>query len=88
MNEDGATLNEVESAKTLFTQSLTSMLTKENNAIIQSKYVNIGASFGDYIKKSGFLTLGLAILAISIYIMYAFSGSIAGMASWPFAVVT
>ncbi|MFZ2255799.1 MAG: protein translocase subunit SecF [Patescibacteria group bacterium] len=59
-----------------------------NNTIVQSKYVNIGASFGDYIKKSGFLTLGLAIIAISLYIMYAFRGSIAGMASWPFAVVT
>ena len=48
----------------------------------------MGASFGDYIKSSGYLTLVLAILAISLYIQYAFRGSIAGMASWPFAVVT
>ena len=66
----------------------TSLTSNENESVAQSKYVNIGASFGSYIKKSGFLTLGLAIIAISIYIMYAFSGSIAGMASWPFAVVT
>jgi preprotein translocase subunit SecF len=34
------------------------------------------------------MTLALAILAISLYIQYAFRGSIDGMASWPFAVVT
>lgn len=56
--------------------------------ITQSRYVNIGASFGSYIKQSGYLTLAIAIIAISIYIMYAFAGSIPGMASWPFAFVT
>lgn len=56
--------------------------------IVESKYINIGASFGNYIKQSGFLTLTLAIIMISLYIMYAFRGSIAGMSSWPFAVVT
>lgn len=50
--------------------------------------MNIGASFGAYIKTSGYITLTLAIIAISLYIQYAFRGSIAGMASWPFAVVT
>lgn len=88
VNENGATLEEVEAAKTLFTQNTTDQLTAYNNGITQSKYINIWASFGDYIKKSGFLTLGIAIIAISIYIMYAFSGSIAGMSSWPFALVT
>lgn len=55
---------------------------------METQYRNVGASFGDYIKKSGYLTLILAILAISLYIQYAFRGSIPGMASWPFAVVT
>ena len=54
----------------------------------QVRYVNVGASFGAYIKKSGYITLALAILAISLYIQYAFRGSIAGMASYPFAIVT
>lgn len=89
VNEEGSSLETVEKTKTLFVESMGSELAKSsNNTIVQSKYVNIGASFGDYIKKSGFLTLGLAIIAISLYIMYAFRGSIAGMASWPFAVVT
>lgn len=56
--------------------------------VTEAQYRNVGASFGDYIKKSGYLTLVLAIIAISLYIQYAFRGSIAGMASWPFAVVT
>ncbi len=62
--------------------------TQSNATIEQSRYVNIGASFGAYIKQSGYLTLTIAIIAISAYIMYAFAGSIPGMASWPFAVVT
>lgn len=89
VNEEGATLDAVEKAKTDFVSAINTALTEGiSNNISQSKYVNIGASFWTYIKQSGFLTLGLAIIAISIYIMYAFSGSIAGMASWPFAVVT
>lgn len=89
INEDGVSITEVEKAKTDFVQNLTTSLAQNsNNTITQSRYVNIGASFGEYIKKSGFLTLALAIIAISIYIMYAFSGTIAGMAAWPFAAVT
>lgn len=49
---------------------------------------SLDASVGQYIKNSGYLTLTLAVIAISLYIMYAFSGSIPGHSSWPFAVVT
>jgi preprotein translocase SecF subunit len=63
-------------------------LSKINTNITQTRYINIGASFGKYIQNSGYMTLALAILAISFYIQYAFRGSIDGMASWPFAVVT
>jgi preprotein translocase subunit SecF len=79
----------IESAKTKFVTALTASLTSlPDSQITQSKYVNIGASFGAYIKKSGYITLFIAILGISLYIQYAFRGSIDGMASWPFAVVT
>ncbi len=79
----------VEAVKSKFVANMNQSLSEASNgAISQSKYINIGASFGQYIKNSGFLTLTIAIIAISLYIMYAFSGSIAGMASWPFAVVT
>ncbi len=79
----------IEWAKTVFVDNILTELKKiQNTSIIQSRYVNIGASFGAYIKTSGYITLALAIIAISLYIQYAFRGSIAGMASWPFAVVT
>lgn len=89
VNEDGVTAVAIEAAKSKFVASMSANLSSTSSgAITQSKYINIGASFGEYIKKSGFLTLAIAIIAISLYIMYAFRGSIAGMASWPFAVVT
>jgi preprotein translocase SecF subunit len=89
VNEDGATPQSIEQAKTKFVTNMSTTLSEgTQGSVTQSKYVNIGASFGEYIKKSGFLTLAIAIIAISLYIMYAFRGSIAGMASWPFAVVT
>lgn len=89
-NKNGTVdLNMVESAKTAFNNALKSELaTLSGTKIEETRYVNIGASFGDYIKSSGYKTLTLAIIAISLYIMYAFWGSIPGMASWPFAVVT
>ena len=82
---DDATL---EKLKTEFKDTLSTKLEKEWWNYALTRHVNIGESFGDYIKNSAYITLILAILAISLYIQYAFRGSIAGMASWPFAVVT
>lgn len=79
----------IEAAKVAFNTGIKKELDKMAGAtVVETQYRNVGASFGDYIKKSGYLTLILAIFAISLYIQYAFRGSIAGMASWPFAVVT
>lgn len=89
VHEEWHDLRSIEEAKATFVQNMWNALsTVPWSNITQSKYINIGASFWEYIKKSWFLTLGLAIIAISLYIMYAFRGSIAGMAAWPFAVVT
>ncbi len=86
---EGITEAMIQEAKASFTKALTDKLSLEKSAkITQSRYVNIGESFGEYIKKSGYITLSLAILMITFYIAYAFRGSIPGMASWPFAVVT
>lgn len=53
-----------------------------------TKYTNIGASFGDYIKDTAKLTLFLAIVAIAIYVAYAFSGSAGWISSLSFAAIT
>lgn len=78
----------IETAKNTFKEALLTELQKIDPGITQSKYVNIGASFGDYIKNSGYKSLIGVILAISLYILYAFRGSIGGMVNWPFSVVT
>ena len=80
----------IEKAKTEFVNALGAEFgnVSKDISVSQARYINIGASFGSYIKQSGYLTLTLAIIAIALYIQYAFRGSIAGMASWPFAVVT
>lgn len=89
VHEEGVDPKIVESAKSQFiTELQKGFSTIKEGTIEQARYVNVGASFGAYIKKSGYITLTLAIIAISLYIQYAFRGSIAGMASWPFALVT
>ena len=86
---EGMTDIQIEWAKAAFAKALTEkMIGMKDMTISQSRYVNVGESFGAYIKKSGYITLTLAIIMISLYIQYAFRGSIAGMKSWPFAVVT
>lgn len=53
-----------------------------------TKYTNIWASFGEYIKNTARLTLFLAIVGIAIYIAYAFSGSVGWISSLSFAIIT
>ena len=53
-----------------------------------SGYTNIGASFGDYIRSTAKITLIIAIIAIALYIAYAFSGAVSGISSLSFALVT
>lgn len=53
-----------------------------------SRYTNIGASFWDYIKNTAKLTLIIAIVAIALYIAYAFSGTVSGVSSLSFGIVT
>lgn len=86
---EGSTEASIQEAKAQFTKLLGEKLTSaQGMKITQSRYVNVGESFGAYIKKSGYITLSLAIIMIALYIAYAFRGSIPGMASWPFAAVT
>ena len=51
------------------------------------RYVNVGESFGDYIKNTAYLTIIVTIIAIALYISWAFRGSIEGFSSAPFAYV-
>lgn len=79
----------LEDIKTSFKEKLSKKLWQINwNNVVLTKYVNIGESFGDYIKKTAYVTIIITILAISLYIAWAFRGSIEGFSSFPFAMVT
>lgn len=75
-------------AKTLFKDSVTSGISAFSKDSILSKYVDVGESFGDYIKQTAYLTLAMVILFISLYIAYAFRGTIEEYTSFSFGVVT
>ncbi len=64
------------------------ILKKYDNSIEETKYTNIGKSFWDYIKDTAFFTLAIAILAISFYIYYAFSGTVSGISPVYFGLIT
>lgn len=77
---------ETESYKIAYREQLSEVLTTQGYEL--SSYVNIGASFGDYIKSTAKLTLLLALVGISLYVAYAFSGTVAGIPSATFAFIT
>ena len=79
---------EIEAYKTEFRERVDSYLANYDQTISFSKYVNIGASFGDYIKDTAKITLVIAIVWISLYVAYAFAGSVWWVSSSSFAVVT
>ncbi len=85
-NLDG---KELDSLKTSFKNKLSAKFASISSSQIElTKYINIWESFGDYIKKTAFVTIIITILAISLYISFAFRWSIEGFSSYPFAFVT
>ncbi len=55
-----------------FREKTLNILKKYDEKLEESLYTNIWKSFWDYIRNTAILTLAIAIIAISIYIMYAF----------------
>lgn len=78
---------ELEDYKMSFKNQITNTL-KADWDITQSKYTNIWASFGDYIKDTAKLTLLIAIFWIAIYVAYAFSWAVSWISSLSFAAIT
>ena len=79
--------NEIESYKIAFRDGLSDTFSTLWD-IELSRYVNIGASFWDYIRKTAIITLIIAVAAIAIYIAFAFSGAVSGITSLSFALIT
>lgn len=78
--------SELEAKKTQFKEAISAEFEKDGTKL--SRYVNVGESFGQYIKKTAYMTLAIVIIAISLYIAYAFRGSIEGFTSFSFGFVT
>lgn len=78
----------IDTLKTQYKEKLSTLLESHNKDLVLDNYVNIGKSFGDYIKSTAIKTLIIAILAISLYLAYTFSWSVWGISSLFFAVIT
>ncbi|MDD2486910.1 MAG: protein translocase subunit SecF [Candidatus Gracilibacteria bacterium] len=85
---DNLDIKKLEELKISFKDELSKKLTSMESSISLTRYVNIGESFGAYIKQTAYITLFLTIVFISIYLAWAFRGSIEGFSSFPFAGVT
>ena len=79
---------ELEAQKINYKEAIDDILTAKSDDISLSRYVNIGASFGDYIKNTAIITLAIAIVGITIYVAYAFSGAVSGISSLTFGIIT
>lgn len=79
---------ELEWHKIQLRDQISEYLKSENSTISFLKYINIWASFGDYIKDTAKITLLIAIIWITIYVAYAFSGAVGWISSMSFWVVT
>lgn len=85
----GISDKDFEGLKTKFKEDITAKFTALSSVkVTMSRYINVGESFGEYIKRTAYITLVLVIVAISLYIAYAFRGSIEGFSSFSFASVT
>jgi preprotein translocase subunit SecF len=78
---------ELDEYKTTYRDEL-ELYYKELWDIHLTKYTNIGASFGDYIRNTAKITLLIAIVAIAVYIAYTFSWTVSGISSLSFAAIT
>lgn len=74
--------------KVNFKKDVFDILQKEDSSVIENSYVNIWKSFWDYIKNTAYLTLAIAIIAIALYVAWAFSGVVWWISAFSFWSVT
>ncbi|MDQ7008761.1 MAG: protein translocase subunit SecF [Candidatus Gracilibacteria bacterium] len=63
------------------------ILENNDSTVRESSYTNIGKSFGDYIKDTAVITLIIAIICITLYVAWTFSGVVSGISSYSFAAI-
>jgi len=77
----------IEKAKIDFRDGYTQILKNHNETIFMDRYVSIWKSFWDYIKNTAIITLAIALVAISIYIAFAFFWVVNGINPVSFALI-
>lgn len=81
-------VKELDSFKSTFRKKVFDVIQKEDPKSNESSYINIWKSFWDYIRNTAFITLALAIIAITFYVTFAFSWVISGVSVFSFAIIT
>ena len=78
----------LEELKNIFKNKVFEIIKKQDEIVKETKYINIWKSFGDYIKDTAFITLALAIIAITFYVTFSFSWVVSGISVFSFAFIT
>ena len=78
---------ELSKIKENFRNEVLSILQKNDKSVIELSYTNIWKSFWDYIKNTAILTLLIAIVWITLYVAWTFSGVVSGISSYSFALI-
>ena len=78
---------ELTKIKENFRNEVLSVLQKNDKSVIELSYTNIWKSFWDYIKNTAILTLLIAIVWITLYVAWTFSGVVSGISSYSFALI-
>jgi len=79
---------QLDKLKNDFREDVLNFLQEKDSEILETSYTNIGKSFWDYIKNTAIFTLILAIIAIAIYVYFAFNWMITWISILSFALIT
>lgn len=61
---------------------------KRDITVTESSFISVGQSFGKFVIDRAYLTLTMCLIAIALYLMYAFRQSIEGTSSFTFGAIT
>ena len=65
-------------------RALPAFFTKHGATVSESSFISVGQSFGQFVIDRAYLTLTVCLIAIALYLMYAFRQSIEGTSSFTF----
>lgn len=74
--------------KSDFRESTLDTLKTYDESVEESRYINIWKSFWDYIKDKAIKTLLIAIILITLYVTWAFSGVVSWISIYSFSIIT